>query len=329
MKWAKQTRGFTIVELLIVIVVIGILAAITIVAFNGVQDKAKRASLQADVTNAAKSLEQYRLIGGATQTYPANQATANLKMSNGNAQTYTYKSADDSYCLTVTNGSTSYYTTSDTKASREGTCGADSLIGRWTFNGNAADDSGNGLDGTITGGASLTTGQNGAANGAYSFNGTNQYVQLGQSTNFNTKEFTYSVWAKTTNPALSQDIIAKELQYKYRFTSGGIGILIGANGTSWTKNTTAAYTFAANTWYHLLLTVSSSRNIINLYVNGALVMTTDLAGAPIATFNTSPVYIASHNSSVDMFNGALDDARIYSRTLSAAEVQGLYDAGAQ
>ncbi|MDB5187095.1 MAG: Fimbrial protein [Candidatus Saccharibacteria bacterium] len=36
----KQT-GFTIVELLIVIVVIGILAAITVVAFNGVQDRAR------------------------------------------------------------------------------------------------------------------------------------------------------------------------------------------------------------------------------------------------------------------------------------------------
>ena len=40
--WAKKyNRGFTIVELLIVIVVIGILAVITIVAYNGVQARAK------------------------------------------------------------------------------------------------------------------------------------------------------------------------------------------------------------------------------------------------------------------------------------------------
>lgn len=39
----KQT-GFTIVELLIVIVVIGILAAITVVAYNGVQEQARHSS---------------------------------------------------------------------------------------------------------------------------------------------------------------------------------------------------------------------------------------------------------------------------------------------
>jgi len=42
-KPTKQA-GFTIVELLIVIVVIGILAAITIVSFNGVQSKARTAA---------------------------------------------------------------------------------------------------------------------------------------------------------------------------------------------------------------------------------------------------------------------------------------------
>ena len=37
----KTKSGFTIVELLIVIVVIGILAAITIVAYNGIQSRAR------------------------------------------------------------------------------------------------------------------------------------------------------------------------------------------------------------------------------------------------------------------------------------------------
>lgn len=56
--------GFTIVELLIVIVVIGILAAITIVSYNGVQQRANIATAQADLANVAKQLELFKVDNG-------------------------------------------------------------------------------------------------------------------------------------------------------------------------------------------------------------------------------------------------------------------------
>ena len=65
----KQKSGFTIVELLIVIVVIGILAAITIVAYNGLQNRVKRSSVQSDVANFAKVIEVARL-NTADGNYP-------------------------------------------------------------------------------------------------------------------------------------------------------------------------------------------------------------------------------------------------------------------
>jgi len=64
---AKQ-KGFTIVELLIVIVVIGILAAIVIVAFNGVQTRARDSSKESSVTSLMKAIELYNAEEG---NYPS------------------------------------------------------------------------------------------------------------------------------------------------------------------------------------------------------------------------------------------------------------------
>ncbi len=55
----NKQKGFTIVELLIVIVVIGILAAIVIVTFTGVQKKARDADRKSDVNGIAAQAEVY------------------------------------------------------------------------------------------------------------------------------------------------------------------------------------------------------------------------------------------------------------------------------
>ncbi|HEX7483635.1 MAG TPA: prepilin-type N-terminal cleavage/methylation domain-containing protein [Candidatus Saccharimonadales bacterium] len=55
--------GFTIVELLVVIVIIGILAGITIVAYNGIQQRARVSTAQTDMRNLHQSMT-LRLING-------------------------------------------------------------------------------------------------------------------------------------------------------------------------------------------------------------------------------------------------------------------------
>lgn len=60
----SKQKGFTIVELLIVIVVIAILAAITIVAYNGIQARARDAQRSSDISSLAKGLELYYIDKG-------------------------------------------------------------------------------------------------------------------------------------------------------------------------------------------------------------------------------------------------------------------------
>ena len=52
-------HGFTLVELLIVIVVIAILASISIVAYNGIQNRAKNVATQSDLRQIEGFLELY------------------------------------------------------------------------------------------------------------------------------------------------------------------------------------------------------------------------------------------------------------------------------
>lgn len=64
----RPTKGFTIVELLIVIVVIGILAAISLVAFGTAQSKARDSSRMAKLDALVKGIEQYYVENGRYPT---------------------------------------------------------------------------------------------------------------------------------------------------------------------------------------------------------------------------------------------------------------------
>ena len=118
----SESKGFTIVELLVVIVVIGILAAITIVSYTGISSKAAVASLQSDLTNSSKLLKMYYTdygvypvipAGTNCPTYPTVDNKYCLKPSSNNTFTYSPSSGttgSSTYTLSATNGTTTYST---------------------------------------------------------------------------------------------------------------------------------------------------------------------------------------------------------------------------
>lgn len=68
---SKVKSGFTLVELLVVIVVIAILAAITIVAYNGIQEKAHNSSREAELMAYIKAFTLYKTENGAYPSMPS------------------------------------------------------------------------------------------------------------------------------------------------------------------------------------------------------------------------------------------------------------------
>lgn len=118
----KNARGFTIVELLIVIVVIAILAAISVVAYTGIQQRAAEAALVSDLTNAEKQLKNDHVLTGS---FPPSLAAANdgNGIAASSTTTYAYTSNGTEFCLTATSDQAkrSYYT-SDKGTMIDGSC---------------------------------------------------------------------------------------------------------------------------------------------------------------------------------------------------------------
>lgn len=102
----QKHSGFTIVELLIVIVIIAILAAITIVAYNGIQARARASAASSALTQAKRKLELYKVDN---TTYPTTGNLANAGVADTTSATYQYTSTGPTYCLTATSGNVSYY----------------------------------------------------------------------------------------------------------------------------------------------------------------------------------------------------------------------------
>lgn len=131
MQWAKKQTGFTIVELLIVVVVIAVLAAITIVAYNGIQNRAKESAAKSAASQSAKKINATAVTNA--ELFPTDKAdmlnVTGIQEVNGVSYQYSVAADLKSYCLTTTSGTLSYYTTNTNATPISGGCPGHGVAG--------------------------------------------------------------------------------------------------------------------------------------------------------------------------------------------------------
>jgi prepilin-type N-terminal cleavage/methylation domain-containing protein len=99
----NDRRGFTLIEVLVVVVIIGILAAVAIPRFNATKDKAKLASVKSDLRAIVTSEEAH--YAGWNTYGSAAQLTNRTKFVPSKGNTFAVAQNAIGFTATVTNAS--------------------------------------------------------------------------------------------------------------------------------------------------------------------------------------------------------------------------------
>lgn len=204
------------------------------------------------------------------------------------------------------------------------------LVGYWNMdeaNGaTAADTSGSGNNGTATG----TTIDTGKFGNARVFNGISDKVGISTYNNLplGNSAMTISAWFKITgNYNVYQSIFSwggntngQRVDFFYDGTTGKLGA----------ENCNASSMFAwsadAN-WHHMVVVVPANSKVSGqqIYLDGVL-KTGTLGGSDYQlNITANGPYAGALNGSIYYLTGAVDEARIFNRTLSSTEVQDLFN----
>ena len=203
-----------------------------------------------------------------------------------------------------------------------------SLIAHWKLDETtgliAADSSANGNNGTLTGGLSFDTdsvspGQNGDA---LQFDGSLDYISVpNHATLQPTGALTITAWIKGDSWGAGSNVNiilrkgeANPNNYQLSITDGRVALnLDNGDGSGFSGDTV----LATGQWYHVAATWDGSEVLI--YVNGVLNNApSDPRSGSIGT-DERAVYVGGR-AGTDLFDGTLDDVRLYNRALSAEEI---------
>ncbi|HLY70421.1 MAG TPA: LamG domain-containing protein [Puia sp.] len=218
---------------------------------------------------------------------------------------------------------------------------ANGLVAYYPFNGNANDTSGNGLNGTITGGVGFSNDAAGNANSAATFDGSTGYIIVPDITGkFQTSALSISFLVNLTNTTVRESFIANQ-----NFTDGtGLtyGVVIGTAGTSLpyfgvptntlgcgapiydlSSTVSIANQMNPNKWYNIVAIFSDS--LQEIFVNGILntAITRNFGTLNHCSSNNSLMIGAWWSGDLIPVNGSMDEVRIYNRALNQDEINQL------
>ncbi|HEY6272836.1 MAG TPA: Ig-like domain-containing protein [Terriglobales bacterium] len=215
------------------------------------------------------------------------------------------------------------------------------LVGWWKFDDGsgttAVDSSGNGNTATLVNGVSWVTGETG---GAVSANGVNQYVNTPSINLSSTNAVTVALWVNRTYSTVGGHTLFEDSTNFNNSTTGfGLfpdesacnGIMVGLNGNvGYTINCYTQPTSGA--WHHLAAVYDKSQsgsNEVSFYIDGVLQTPTknDLAANNTNDFGPNPIYLFARGGTTGFNAGTVDDLRLYSQALTAAQIQQIYKSG--
>lgn len=196
------------------------------------------------------------------------------------------------------------------------------VIGVWTFDGDAADSSGNGNHGTVVG-ATLVTDRFGNADSAFEFDGNDHIITTSVGFPTGASPISYSLWIKPgANPGSDRRVI----EYGGYFAGRSFNLYIHANRYRidyWGFQNYDLDETMQNEWQHVVLTSDGTQH--KFYLNGTLTFNDP---KQLNLLNGNKMNFGRFGNGGFNFVGTLDDIRLYDHALSAAEVEELFGASA-